>query len=76
MYFSYYHLAKVEAPSVYSMETQEIVNKLENIVTETIPNSSEWLNQSVQDLVVKYKVRLDFFCRKKYRFCAKIQSIL
>ncbi|KAL9981026.1 hypothetical protein ACROYT_G009680 [Oculina patagonica] len=53
---SYYQLAKAEDPSVYSMETHEIVNKLENIVTETIPNSSEWQNQSVQDLIVKYKV--------------------
>lgn len=40
------------------METHEIVNKLEHIVTDAMPNIQEWQNQSVQDLVVKYKVRL------------------
>ena len=40
------------------METHGIVNKLEHIVTDTIPNIQEWQNQSVQDLVVKYKVTL------------------
>ncbi|KAJ7333813.1 54S ribosomal protein L50, mitochondrial [Desmophyllum pertusum] len=53
---SYYELAKAEDPAVYSMKTHEIVNKLENIVTEALPNSDEWQNQSVHDLVVKYKV--------------------
>ena len=48
----------MQEPSVYSMETHEIVNKLEHIVTGEIPNTQEWQNQSVQDLVVKYKVRL------------------
>lgn len=48
----------MQDPSVYSMETHEIVNKLEHIVTGEIPNTQEWQNQSVQDLVVKYKVRL------------------
>ena len=43
---------------MYSLETHEIVNKLEHIVTDEIPNIQEWQNQSVQDLVVKYKVRL------------------
>lgn len=53
---SYYQLVKTQDPSVYSMETHEIVNKLEHIVTDEIPNIQEWQNQSVQDLVVKYKV--------------------
>lgn len=44
------------------METHEIVDKLENIVTEALPDltGSQWENQSVSDLVVKYKVRLAF----------------
>lgn len=42
------------------METHEIVDKLESIVTETCPETSsgELENLSVSDLVVKYKVRL------------------
>lgn len=57
---SYYDLAKAEPPSLYSMETHEIVDKLESIVTETFPETSsgELENLSVSDLVVKYKVRL------------------
>lgn len=40
------------------METHEIVNKLESIVTETLPEATgrKWENQSISDLVVKYKV--------------------
>lgn len=54
------------------MKTHEIVNKLENIVTEALPNSDEWQNQSVHDLVVKYKVRLAVFtlnCTSQTGFC-------
>ena len=54
------------------MKTHEIVNKLENIVTEALPNSDEWQNQSVHDLVVKYKVRLVVFtlnCASQTGFC-------
>ena len=42
------------------METHEIVDKLESIVTETLPEATgrKWENQSVSDLVVKYKVRV------------------
>ena len=40
------------------MKTPEIVDKLENIVTDVIPDSDKWQNQSVKDFVVKYKVCL------------------
>ena len=59
-YCSYYQLAKVEEPLIYSMETREILDTLQNIVSEVVPDVTrdQWESQSVRDLVVKYKVRL------------------
>ena len=58
-YCSYYQLAKVEEPLIYSMETHEILDTLQNIVSEVVPDVTrdQWESQSVSDLVVKYKVR-------------------
>ena len=45
------------------METHEILDILRNIVSELVPDvtSDQWENQSIGDLVVKYKVRLKDF---------------
>ena len=42
------------------METHEILDTLQNIVSEVVPDVThdQWESQSVSDLVVKYKVRL------------------
>ena len=40
------------------MKKQEIVERLENIVTEVMPDDENWRDQSVKDLVLKYKVRV------------------
>ncbi|XP_068750385.1 uncharacterized protein [Montipora capricornis] len=57
---SYYDLTKGEEPSVYSMDAQEIVDRLESIVAETLPqeinNHGKWDKQSVADIVLRYKV--------------------
>lgn len=55
---SYYQLAKVEEPLIYSMETHEVLDTLQNIVSEVVPYTTgdQWENQSISDLVVKYKV--------------------
>lgn len=57
-HFSYFQFVKVEKPAVYSMKKQEIVERLENIVTEVMPDDENWRDQSVKDLVLKYKVRV------------------
>ena len=45
---------------MYSMEAQEIVDRLESIVAETlqqeINNHGKWDKQSVADIVLRYKV--------------------
>ena len=57
LFCSYFQLSKVAEPPVYSMETHEIIDKLENIVTEAIPDAGDkWQNESVGDQVIKYKV--------------------
>lgn len=38
------------------MKKQEIVERLENIVTEVMPDDENWRDQSVKDLVLKYKI--------------------
>lgn len=56
---SYYELTKTEEPSVYTMEMHEIVDKLESIVSETLPQSKKggkWDQESVFDIVHKYEV--------------------
>lgn len=53
---SYFQFVKVEKPAVYSMKKQEIVERLENIVTEVMPDDENWRDQSVKDLVLKYKI--------------------
>lgn len=57
-HFSYFQFVKVEKPAVYRMKKQEIVERLENIVTEVMPDDENWRDQSVKDLVLKYKVRV------------------
>lgn len=59
LHYSYYELTKTEEPSVYTMEMHEIVDKLESIVSETIPqskNGGKWDQESVIDIVHKYEV--------------------
>ena len=62
-YLSYYQLAKVEEPLIYSMETREILDTLQDIVSEVVPDVTrdQWESQSVSGLVVKYKVRLKVY---------------
>ena len=57
-HFSYFQFVKVEKPAVYSMKKQEIVERLENIATEVMPDDENWRDHSVKDLVLKYKVRV------------------
>ena len=40
------------------MKKQEIVERLENIATEVMPDDENWRDHSVKDLVLKYKVRV------------------
>ena len=59
LHSSYYELTKPEEPSVYTMETHEIIDKLESIVSETLPKSKtggKWERESIIDIVLKYKV--------------------
>lgn len=59
LHYSYYELTKTEEPSVYTLETHEIVDKLESIVSKTLPQSQKggkWEQESVMDLVLKYEV--------------------
>lgn len=64
--FSYFQFVKVEKPAVYSMKKKEIVDRLGNIITEVMPDNEKWRNQSIKDLVVKYKV-----CRYHQEICFK-----
>ena len=57
---SYYELSRSREPLVYRMDNEEIYNKLERIVRETILEvGDDWTSRKIDNITIKYEVKLN-----------------
>ena len=57
---SYYELSRGLEPNVYSMDDEEIYNKIKQIVMETTPEAGrDWESKTIDDVTMKFQVKLN-----------------